>query len=144
MNPKRIVVAAYGNILEAHLAQSRLENEGIEAIVDDEFTVNAHNLLDVAVGGVKILVPEPDAERAAAILRGAPASGDVTSVTPEAPNDTMPCPRCGSTNVHRPERPRRIAFLMAMLFAFPAWFGLKKWKCSQCGHTWIPATSLHS
>jgi predicted RNA-binding Zn-ribbon protein involved in translation (DUF1610 family) len=140
MDPKRVVVAAFGNILEAHLAQSRLQNEGIDAIVDDEFTVNANNLLDVAVGGVKILVPETEAGRAGAILSARPAAD---AASPAPPDDTVPCPRCGSTDVHRPERPRRIAFLMAMLFGFPAWFGLRKWKCSRCGHEWKPEASPH-
>ncbi len=85
---------------------------------------------------MKLRVPEADAARAMEILRGKPAAGIPDAAGPS--DETFRCPRCGSTEVRRPERPRRIAFLMALLFACPAWFGLKKWQCVRCGHLWKP------
>lgn len=52
----------------AHLAKSKLESEGIEAIFKDEFTVQTHNFLSNAIGGIKIQVRKDDVLKATKIL----------------------------------------------------------------------------
>ena len=53
----------------AHLAKSKLESEGIEVQFKDEFTVQSHNFLSNAIGGIKLQVQEPDIKRATSILK---------------------------------------------------------------------------
>lgn len=53
---------------ELAVVKSKLESEGIECIVLDENTVQAHNFLSQAIGGVRLQVAESNFERAREIL----------------------------------------------------------------------------
>ena len=53
---------------EAHLAKAKLESEGIETMIRDELTAQVNNFYSNAIGGVKLLVKESDAQRANEIL----------------------------------------------------------------------------
>ncbi|MGC4072780.1 MAG: DUF2007 domain-containing protein [Nibricoccus sp.] len=79
------VVAAYSTPSEAHIARSRLESAGINAVVRDEFTVTFNWLYSNAVGGVKIEVIDEE-EAAAREILGLPASEP----------GLILCPHCGS------------------------------------------------
>jgi len=61
-----ITIATYYNIVDAELAKSRLEDNGIQAFVADE----ASYLIGygAVIGGVRLQVPDEDVERAKAIL----------------------------------------------------------------------------
>lgn len=63
-----ITVARFSLPFEAHVARARLDSEGITAMVVDEHTINMQWLYSDAMGGVRLQVEEPDAERASAIL----------------------------------------------------------------------------
>jgi hypothetical protein len=66
------LVARYATAAEAYMLQGRLEQEGMPAIVADALT--AQNLVPLATGGVRVLVPEAYLSRAreiaSAIERG--------------------------------------------------------------------------
>lgn len=53
---------------ELAVVKSKLESEGIECRVLDEYTVQAHNFLSQAIGGVRLQVSESDLEKARLIL----------------------------------------------------------------------------
>jgi hypothetical protein len=89
-----ITIASYLTGPEAHLAKNSLELEGIPSFLADEQTDNALGLVVGFVHGVKLLVAEEHAERAAEILA---ARGEDP---PDAPPDerlatTRTCPVCG-------------------------------------------------
>ncbi len=56
------LVARYATAAEAYMLQGRLEQEGVPAIVAD--ALMAQNLLSLAIGGVRVLVPEAYLSRA--------------------------------------------------------------------------------
>ncbi|MBK8808146.1 MAG: DUF2007 domain-containing protein [Bacteroidales bacterium] len=56
---------------QAHLAKAKLESEGVEVVINDEFTVQIHNFYSNAIGGVKLLVRNVDSENAHQILANA-------------------------------------------------------------------------
>jgi hypothetical protein len=60
---------------EAHILAARLVAEGIHAVVADANIVNANNLLFLAVGGVRVLVPKSQLS-AALDVKEALARGD--------------------------------------------------------------------
>ena len=62
-------VATFANPAEAHLLAAHLGENGIEAVLRDENTVQADMLLSNAVGGVKVDVAEGDYATALAIVR---------------------------------------------------------------------------
>ena len=56
------LVARYATAAEAYMLQGRLEQEGVPAIVAD--ALMAQNLVPLAIGGVRVLVPEAYLSRA--------------------------------------------------------------------------------
>jgi hypothetical protein len=56
------LVARYATAAEAYMLQGRLEQEGMPAIVTD--ALMAQNLVPLAIGGVRVLVPEAYLSRA--------------------------------------------------------------------------------
>jgi len=63
-----VVVSAFTSVHEAHLARSVLQAAGIEATVADEHLVSMYWLYSNAIGGVKVLVPEAQAQDAREVL----------------------------------------------------------------------------
>jgi hypothetical protein len=64
-----VLIARLFTPLDAHLLQSRLEVEGVPAVVVDDNIVQTNPFLTLAVGGVRVFVPESQAERAREIAR---------------------------------------------------------------------------
>jgi hypothetical protein len=63
-----VLIARFFTPVEAHMLQSRLQAEGVPAVVADAQIVGVNPLLTMAVGGVRVLVPESDFERAREIV----------------------------------------------------------------------------
>lgn len=59
-----IVVARFSFPHEAHIARASLDSVGIESYIADEHTVNTQWLYSNAIGGVRLMVAESDAEDA--------------------------------------------------------------------------------
>jgi hypothetical protein len=94
MPDKLVTIASQLTAQEAHLAKNSLEAEGITAFLADEESDNMLGLVVGFVKGVKLLVAEPDVERAADILTtlaGKPADAPVD----ERLATTRTCPVCG-------------------------------------------------
>jgi hypothetical protein len=62
------LLAAFDNYVEAHIVQSRLEDQGIRCWLKDEHTMTITPMLDFALGGIKLMVAEPQLERAKEVL----------------------------------------------------------------------------
>jgi hypothetical protein len=62
------VVKVFDNYVFAHIAMGRLEEQGIRCWLNDENTVTVDPLLSIAVGGIKLMVPKSQAQRAIEIL----------------------------------------------------------------------------
>lgn len=67
--PPLVVVATFLRVLEANAWRARLEAAGIPAFVADENVGYIYGGFDAYVtGGVRLMVPEPDAEQARQLL----------------------------------------------------------------------------
>lgn len=64
-----IVICTYDNYIPAHIALGRLQSENINCYLQDEYTVTIDPLISNAIGGIKLLVAEAQAERALSILQ---------------------------------------------------------------------------
>ena len=71
MNDQLVTVARFTSPLEAHIARSRLEYEGIRAVVLDEAMITMNWLYSNALGGVRVQVLESNVEAAEEILETA-------------------------------------------------------------------------
>lgn len=70
-----ITITSFANPVDANLAKTRLEAEGIDCVVTNEHIASMNWIWPLAIGGVGLQVRESDAERAAEILEG-DASGE--------------------------------------------------------------------
>ncbi len=88
--PSLVTLATFGSPQEAHLAMNRLKAAGIRVVLDDEMLLSNAWHLSNAVGGVKLLVRESDAERASKILANLPSKQDRRKKSgPELPGDDL-------------------------------------------------------
>jgi hypothetical protein len=63
-----VLLRSFDNYISAHIAFGRLKEEFINCYLQDEYTVTIDPLLTNAVGGIKLMVADSQAERAEEIL----------------------------------------------------------------------------
>jgi predicted RNA-binding Zn-ribbon protein involved in translation (DUF1610 family) len=125
----------------AHLAKTKLESEGINAFVRDEYTVGVNWLLSNAIGGVKVKVSEEDEQRAIEIIESDHSSDLLRADDELGCLDTEDCcPRCGSQAVLLQKGSRK-AGAFSLLFGLPLIFFRKRYKCEDCGFSWKPEST---
>jgi len=140
MSGKWITIAAYSQPVQAHLARTQLESEGIACIMGDEHLVHVDWLLSNAVGGVKLKVMSGDEVHAREVLRPRPRLVVVAEpgVLPEADlnDDDLICPRCRSFDVYFHRFDKRVAGVFWLIFGFIVPWRASKWECKQCSYSW--------
>jgi hypothetical protein len=63
-----VTVRSCGWLQEAHFIASVLHAEGIPVLIPDEHTIGVRPELALALGGVRVMVPESEMQRALATL----------------------------------------------------------------------------
>ena len=134
MSEKLITIATFSQEIEAHLSKIRLESEGIECFIADEYIVTMNWLYSNAVGGVKLKVKESDVERTIEILRQEPVSTDSVGDRVSEDDNEPRCPKCNSLDVYYEKFSRRLVFASWLLLGVPFPFLKRKWKCRKCGY----------
>jgi hypothetical protein len=130
-----VTIASFSQPMDAHLARTKLESEGIVCIVGDEHLVRVDWLLSNAVGGVKLKVPAWEADRAREALRPQPRLV-VVAEDGETPDGELICPRCRSYDVYYRHFSQRVAGVFILLFGFLIPWRSRRWTCKQCGYEW--------
>jgi len=92
-----IPVVAFNEYVEANIVLGRLQSEDINCWLKDENTSTITPFLSNAIGGIKLMVAEPQAERAKEIL----ASIEIER------KKRFSCPNCGSHNIEFVTTPRK-------------------------------------
>ncbi len=135
--PAPRIVARYLFLTDALFAESRLRSAGIETFLIDETVPRLDWFWLHALGGVKILVADEDANDASELIN--------LPLLPQFEGEdgrilTQPvCPRCGSLDIaYRSVTTSRI--LVASLVTVVAWlllpFARDRWRCFSCGYSW--------
>jgi len=65
---KLITVRSYDDYISAHIIMGRLSEENINCFLKDEHSVTIGPFLSNMIGGIKLMVPEPQVERALELL----------------------------------------------------------------------------
>jgi hypothetical protein len=122
-----VVLASFQQSIEAEIVAGRLQADGIESFVQNEYSVTLRPHLAQALGGIKLQVMRKDYEAARAIL-------DEASQTQQ--NEPVgECPSCSSTHTEKVERysPKSLFNLVT----FPIVFSLfrKSRRCKDCGES---------
>lgn len=126
---------------EAHLAKALLEASNIKVILKDELTIQVHNFLSNAIGGVKIFVKKDNAEEALLILEDAGYIEKNQSEQKEiievfSSDYKNICPYCGGVNTIRKKTPGYIFVLSILFLGFPFPFLKKIYYCYDCSKEW--------
>lgn len=118
-----IILTTYSNYVEAHIAKGMLEEQNICCWLKDEYTVTIDPVLTNAIGGIKIMVPRVQAERAAGILAS----------LREEQKRALCCPRCGSHNVELVSSARKpLNWISALSTFFLGDYALTVEKMQHC------------
>jgi len=67
---KFVLLSSFDNYIEAHIALGKLQNAYINCHLQDDHSVTLNPFLSNAIGGIKLMVAESQAERAASVLSG--------------------------------------------------------------------------
>ncbi len=126
-------IRQYDNYITANIDLGTLQEEGINCWLQDENTVTITPYLNNAVGGIKLMVADTQAERALEILR-----------TLENEHKKLtPCPKCNSLNIELVSTPRKasnwLSFLFGLIVTNYAVPIDKVMHCFSCGHEFPPA-----
>jgi|SRR5579871_6664956 len=86
-----VQIRSFDNYITANIQLSLLQDEGITCHLKDEYTVTVDPFLSNALGGIKLMVDEMQAEHANSILIDAD----------EKFLQTIPCPDCGNHSLEK-------------------------------------------
>jgi len=131
-----VTIAAFNEPIEAHLARSRLECDGVTCSLADEHIVGVYWLSTVAVGGVKLQVRERDREHALRVLEETSARPAASAEWVTGDLDAPRCPACGSLRVARERFDRRLFILSWLLLGIPLPFLRRHQRCLRCDERW--------
>ncbi len=124
------VVAAYPDIIQASIAKGLLESEGIPAKLGDEHLVTNAWYMSIGLGGVKLMSPTHQTQKAYEILKKMDQGLYQTDHLP-----SYRCPKCQSTDVV--ERKRWLTLLWLLpLMGYPFKELPKKMVCNNCKNNW--------
>lgn len=94
-----VVIARFTTIGEAEVARSALRASGIEVDIADSNIIAMDWLASNALGGLKLVVRQEDAERAVQILAGHDDDSMEVEAVPVAEDEPVVCPRCSSPDI---------------------------------------------
>lgn len=112
-----VIVAHYHDPIEAHIARGLLASQGIDAHLGDEHLALANWEWRLAVGGVKLRVPQEQAMHARNILRAAESGEYVLDEDGDEHERSA-----DERTLHAPDRESwssRLAWVALMLFSVP-------------------------
>ncbi|MCC5847181.1 MAG: DUF2007 domain-containing protein [Verrucomicrobia bacterium] len=128
----RVVVGNAPQPLDASLLQMELEANDITSEQEGEYTLAVDPILSNAIGGIRIVVAEEDAEKAREVLKDyyQRRMDDASALE-------RTCPECRATNAKFIKRPFLFAILLvATLGVFNLLFRWPRFECEECGHRW--------
>lgn len=125
-----VTVASFRDLSEALVAKGKLDAADIPCTLADDNIVRMDWFWSNLMGGVKLNVPESQAETAYELLFG---KQEAIPGEQEAPK----CPKCGSEEVGvvDPDRGIRLASLGMITLPLPRMSHLR-WECASCGAKW--------
>lgn len=136
MQPEWVTIATFNMPYQAHLAQARLEAEGIPVFIRDEHTISINQLYSPALGGVKVQVPDVHIKQAWEILT---AEQDVELTDEEAlqaevPPELKPEPlRAGRNPKSSEVRPEAISGSKRSAYSRSGEEPPELMECPRCG-----------
>ena len=131
-NDRHVVVGRFESAEFAHLARMRLDAEGIESYVADEYAATVQPFWRIALNYIKLVVHEDDAKEARDIIARFEESRHAMYV-----ESTHRCPECESTEIrlHTVSRALSIFMILSLLGPLGLTFYRRR-SCDRCGYRW--------
>jgi len=124
------LVGVYQYSSEAIIFKGKLESEGIEVFMKDNYTIEANPLYSNAVGGVKLLVSKKDYTKAMKII------SQVSEYSLDDASELMKCPNCGAEQIDLVTSIKDLkslfAFVFSMFLVLLPFYTKHKYKCEKC------------
>lgn len=139
MPEELVTIANFLNLGEAKLAQGKLVSAGVSAFVCDEnmHAMNWH--IGMALGGIRLQVPDSQVVRAMEVLDDFEPEEYRAEEDDEEMEEVACCPECESLEIREvtSKSPRQITLWSAAI-PFPASSApdVRHWKCLACGYLW--------
>ena len=146
MSEEMVTIAKFLNLGEAKLAQGKLTSAGISAFLCDEnmHAMNWH--MGMALGGIRLQVPDRQLVRALEVLDDFFPDGPPTAGAEDEDEGDVEevecCPECDSLEIREvaSTNPRQITLWSAAIpFPEPPDDHRRRWKCMTCGFQWEEA-----
>jgi transcription elongation factor Elf1 len=123
-----IIVWSYDNYVPAQIAMGRLQEDGFDCWLKDENTVTMNPIWGNAVGGIKLMVAEDQAQKAY----------DLLNQLRQDYKKQYACPKCNSHNIEYVSTPRKaLNWFTAIGSFFIGDYALsveKVYHCFNCNH----------
>lgn len=115
MSDDLVEVASFRDYIGAHVAKSKLESEGIRSFLFNERLVTWNWFYSNALGGVKVMVGDSEANEALSILSAKPKQYEGTEEESFS-HQTPTCPVCSCSSSYEDKFARRFFFFLALLW----------------------------
>jgi hypothetical protein len=139
MEDTLVTIATFEYYQFAHLAKAKLESEGIECCIYDEYTASINWLFVNAIGGIKLRVLSSNVDKALLILKENDLI-EYNEVEKEIgfniEEEKIKCPYCKSDDIIDEMYSKKWAYLSILFLGFPLLFKRKKYLCNNCKYTW--------
>jgi rubredoxin len=140
-----VTIAKFLSLGEAKLAQGKLVSAGVSAFVCDEnmHAMNWH--MGMALGGIRLQVPDSQVVRALEVLDDFEPEEPADVALQEDDEDMEEvacCPECESLEIREvgSAGPRQISlWSSAIPFPEPPTQVTRRWRCLMCGYQWREA-----
>jgi hypothetical protein len=123
-------IGTYQYSSEAIIFKGKLESEGIEVFMRDNFTIDSDPLVSNAIGGVKLFVKNEDFEKASEIL------STISKFSLDDNNNSIKCPKCNNDQIDMvtsiKDLKSLIAFLFSIIIVLIPFYSKHKYKCNSC------------
>lgn len=127
-----ITIATFQYSSEAQIIKGRLEADGIEVFLADNYTIDTDPLVSNAIGGVKLRVHAEDEAKAKEILK------HISEYSLDDEGSPLTCPNCQSTKIHYMTNVTDIkslfSFIVGVIFGVLPFYTKYDHRCEDCKH----------
>ncbi len=128
-----ITIATFQYSSEAQIIKGRLEADGIEVFMTDNYTIDTDPLVSNAIGGVKLKVYAKDEVKAREILKL------ISEYSLDDEGTPLECPNCQSTKIHYminiTDVKSLFSFIVGAIFGVLPFYTKYDHRCEACKHT---------
>ena len=129
---------------ESYLIKGALESAGINTFLQNELTIQVHNFLSNAMGGIQLQVPKEQVDKAREILI---SNGyldnlhknnrlDEINIFSKDNYNILICPFCNSENIGKKRRSTILIIISILLLGIPLPIFKRNFYCYKCENEW--------